>query len=145
MDMGFVILYVEDMAKVRAFYTEVLGLNVVEAVSGPHFVTLRPAGGSLLALQDKAASLFPPGRETAPGSVELSFAVDDVDGTWRRWRDQGVEMVSEPMDLPFGRYFMAKDPEGHWLSAYRFTPPAASPPDSAGQGPAHTPQPQNPG
>jgi predicted enzyme related to lactoylglutathione lyase len=121
MDLGFVILYVRDMEKVKAFYTGTLGLTVVEEVSSPNFVTLRPAGGSLIALQDKAGARFPPKDEEQAGSVELSFAVDDVDGTWRHWKDLGVEMVSEPMDLPFGRYFMARDPEGHYLSVYRFS------------------------
>jgi predicted enzyme related to lactoylglutathione lyase len=125
MNLGFVVLYVHDMDKARAFYTDVLGMIVVDAVSSPTFVTLRPAGGSLIALQDKAAAKFPPGHEEQPGSMELSFEVDDVDATWRRWKEQGVEIVSDPIDLPFGRYFMAKDPEGHYLSAYRFA--ASSP------------------
>src|SRR5690348_9060664 len=119
MNLGFVILYVRDMDKVKAFYTDVLGMTVVDAISGPNFVTLQPAGGSLVALQDKAIAQFPPKLEEQPGSVELSFEVDDVDNAWKRWKEQGVEIVSEPMDLPFGRYFMAKDPEGHYLSAYR--------------------------
>lgn len=120
MNMGFVILYVRDMEKLKAFYTQVLGMPVVDAVSGPNFVTLRTTGGSLLALQDKAASQLPPRLEEQPGSVELSFEADDVDATWTRWKENGVEMVTEPMDLPFGRYFLAKDPEGHYLSVYRF-------------------------
>ena len=120
MNMGFVVLYVRDVDKMRAFYTDFLGLTYVEAVSGPHFVTLRPSGGSLLALQDAATSQLPPGRETQPGSVELSFEVDDVDGTWKRWKEKGVAIVTDPMDLPFGRYFLAQDPEGHYLSVYRF-------------------------
>jgi len=119
MNLGFIILYVRDMSKSKAFYTDVLGMSVVDAISGPNFVTLRPASGSLVALQDKATAQFPPKLEEQPGSVELSFEVDDVDGTWKRWKEQGVEIVTEPMDLPFGRYFMAKDPEGHYLSAYR--------------------------
>lgn len=119
MNLGYVILYVRDMARAKAFYTDVLGLTVVEAVSGPTFVTLRPAGGSLLALQDKSAAQLPPKREEQPGSVELSFEAEDVDGTWKRWKEQGVELVTDPMDLPFGRYFLAKDPEGHYLSVYR--------------------------
>lgn len=134
MNLGYVILYVRDMDKTKAFYTEVLGLTVMEAASGPNFVTLRPAGGALLGLQDKTASRLPPGREEQPGSVELSFEVDDVDGTWQRWKEKGVELVTDPMDLPFGRYFLAKDPEGHYLSAYRFAQPAATPPESARQG-----------
>jgi predicted enzyme related to lactoylglutathione lyase len=120
MKLGFVVLYVSDMAKVKAFYTEVLGMAAVEAVSSPTFVTLRCDGGSLLALQDKAAALMAPAREDQPGSVELSFEVEDVDETWRRWKELGVAVVADPVDLPFGRYFLAQDPEGHYLSAYRF-------------------------
>jgi predicted enzyme related to lactoylglutathione lyase len=63
---------------------------------------------------------LPPKDETQPGSVELSFAVEDVDATYKQWKEKGVEMISEPTDLPFGRYFLAKDPEGHYLSAYKF-------------------------
>lgn len=120
MNLGFVILYVRDMDKVKSFYTDILGLTVVDEISGPNFVTLRPAGGSLVALQDKSAARFPPKDEEQPGSVELSFAVDDVDGTWKRWKESGVALASEPVDLPFGRYFLAQDPEGHYLSVYRF-------------------------
>jgi predicted enzyme related to lactoylglutathione lyase len=130
MNMGFIVLYVQDMEKVKAFYTDILGMTVVEAVSSPTFVTLRPSGGSLLALQDKTVSRLPPAREDQPGTVELSFEVDDIDDTWRHWKEQGVTVVADPVDLPFGRYFLAQDPEGHWLSAYRFAQqPAISPND----------------
>lgn len=120
MNLGFVILYVQDMDKAKAFYTDVMGMTVLEAVSSPDFVTLRPTSGSLIALQSKSAAKFPPGQEAHGGSMELSFEVDDVDGTWQEWKGQGVEIVSDPVDLPFGRYFMAKDTEGHYLSAYKF-------------------------
>jgi lactoylglutathione lyase len=131
LNLGFVVLYVDDMDRARTFYTEVLGLTVVEEVSSPTFVTLRPSGGSLVALQDRAAARFPPGQEPHPGTMELSFEADDVDGTWHRWQEQGVELVSEPVDLSFGRYFMAKDPDGHYLSVYRFKRLAAAQPDRA--------------
>lgn len=126
MNLNYAIVYVRDLDKAKAFYTETLGLTVVEALSGPTFVTLRPADGAMIGLQDSAASRLPPGREDRPGSVELSFAVDDVDGTWKRWKEKGVEFVIDPSDLPFGRYFLAKDPEGHYLSVYRFHQQAAS-------------------
>lgn len=122
MNLGFVVLYVQDMNAARTFYTDVLGMTVLEAISSPTFVTLRPAGGSLVALQDKAAARFPPGQEAQPGTMELSFESDDVDATWQRWKARGVEIVSDPIDLSFGRYFMAKDPDGHYLSVYRFNP-----------------------
>jgi predicted enzyme related to lactoylglutathione lyase len=118
-NLNFAILYMRDMTASKAFYTDVLGLTVVEELSGPSFVALRGDGGALLALQDKATAKFPPKDEEHAGGVELSFAVDDVDGTWRRWQARGVTLVTEPMDLPFGRYFMARDPEGYYLSVYR--------------------------
>jgi predicted enzyme related to lactoylglutathione lyase len=93
---------------------------VVEAISSLTFITLRSDGGAMIGLQDKSASKLPPHFETHTGDAELSFESDDVDSTWKRWKDCGVEMVTEPMDLPFGRYFMAKDCEGHYLSVYRF-------------------------
>ena len=119
MNLNYIIVYVQDVAKSKAFYTDVLGMTVDETQSSPTFVTLCPANGARIGLQDKSTSRLPPKDEPA-GSVELSFAVDDVDATWQQWKEKGVEIVTEPMDLPFGRYFMAKDPEGHYLSAYRF-------------------------
>lgn len=120
MNLNFVILYVRDMDKVKAFYTDKLGLTVVEALSGPVFVTLQSGGGAMIGLQDSAASRLPPGREEQPGTMELSFEVDDIDETWQRWKELGVELVNEPMDIAPGRYFLARDPEGRYLSAYRF-------------------------
>jgi predicted enzyme related to lactoylglutathione lyase len=94
-------------------------MTVVPEHSSPAFATLRTDGGAVIGLQDRASAKFPPGLEK-PGSIELSFEVEDVDVTWKHWQDKGVEMVADPMDLPFGRYFMAKDPEGYYLSVYRF-------------------------
>ena len=120
MNLGFVILYVNDIDRMKAFYTNVLGLPVVEEFSGPTFVALQPTGGAFLALQDKAAKRVPHGQEKLNASVEVSFEADDVDEIWTDWKEKGVEMVTDPMDMPFGRYFMAKDPEGYYLSVYRF-------------------------
>lgn len=119
MKLGFIILYVEDMAKTRAFYADVLGLTVTPEYSGPVFVGFRTPDSSLLALQDKA-SVEPPISQPLPNvGVEISFEADDVDGLYQQWKARGVEMVSEPIEMPFGRYFKAKDPEGNYLSVYR--------------------------
>jgi predicted enzyme related to lactoylglutathione lyase len=121
MNFNFIILYARDMDKVKAFYTNVLSMTVVEKFSTTSaFIALRSADGAYLALQDNEKSKLPPRLEQSGGSVELSFAVEDVDDTFRQWKEKGAEIVSEPEDLPFGRYFMAKDPEGHYLSAFRF-------------------------
>lgn len=119
MNLNYMILYVQDLAKEKAFYRDMLGLKVMEAVSSATFVTLSTDGESRIGLQDRATSRLPP-RDDQPGSVELSFEVEDVDVTWKQWKEKGVEMITEPVDLPFGRYFLAKDPEGYYLSVYRF-------------------------
>ena len=120
MNLNFIIVYVNDLEKSKAFYTEALGMTHMGAVSSTTFATMRPSeGGAMVGLQDKQSSQLPPGREEQPGSVELSFEVADVDATCKLWKEKGVEIISEPMDLPFGRYFLAKDNEGY-LSAFRF-------------------------
>jgi len=52
--------------------------------------------------------------------------VEDVDSTYATWKARGVEMIQEPETMPFGRNFMAKDPDGHYLTIYCLAPvPAA--------------------
>lgn len=120
MNLGFIIVYVQDMDRAKAFYTRFLNMTPLEGRGSATFTMMRPESGSMVGLQDKSEAQFPPGQEEQSGSIELSFEVDDVDAVWQQWKDQGVEIVSEPVDLSFGRYFMAKDPDGHYLSAYRF-------------------------
>lgn len=122
MNLNYIIVYADDFQKMKAFYIDQLGMTNLGSVSSDIFATLRPSGGgSVIGLQDKKSAQFPPALETHPGSVELSFAVDDVDATYQQWKANGVNIIAEPADLPFGRYMLAKDPEGHYFSAYRFT------------------------
>lgn len=61
----------------------------------------------------------------APSSNGLVVHVDDVDAHFRRAREHGAAIDSEPADMPYGqREYGARDPEGHrWWFAARF--PAA--------------------
>ncbi len=110
-------LFVRDMAGARRFYSETLGLPVIEEISGEGFVALRPASGSSIALQDVAT--LPPGVAGQPGGMELGLLVEDVDAVHAEWQAKGVRLLTPPMDLPFGRTFLAADPEGHYLRVYR--------------------------
>ncbi len=117
MNMGIVVLYVNDVEKARKFYTEVVGLQVDEAQSSAQFVMLRPSAGSLLALED--ITIAPVDKVSAPRSAEIGFEVDNADAVWKRWKACGVEMVTPLEDKPFGRTFTAKDPEGYFLTPYQ--------------------------
>ncbi len=47
---------------------------------------------------------------------------ENVDVTFADWRAKGVELIQEPETMPFGRSFMAKDPDGHYLTIYCMAP-----------------------
>jgi predicted enzyme related to lactoylglutathione lyase len=117
MNMGIVILYVNDVAKAKKFYSEVIGLPVDEAQSDAKFVILHPSEGPLLALED--ISISPVGKASAGRSAEIGFVVDNADAVWKQWKDRGVEMVTEIENKPFGRTFTAKDPDGYFLTPYQ--------------------------
>lgn len=119
MNLNYIIIYVNDLPTSRAFYTETLGLTVWEAHSAEGFTTIRSEGGAMIGLQDRSTAQLP-AKAAQPGSVELSFEVSDVDATWAIWQSKGVKMLTPVLDLPFGRYFMAQDPDGYYLSVYRF-------------------------
>ncbi len=115
--LGIAVLYVRDVARERRFYSEVVGLPVIEDQSSPTFVMFAAGGETLLAVMDVSRANGPTG---APGSVDLGLEVqEDVDAIWRDWQTKGASLLAEPKDLPFGRAFEAKDPEGHRLTVYR--------------------------
>ncbi len=116
MNLGITVLYVRDVEKAKAFYTDVVGLPVDVEQSGPQFVMFRTDNGSLLALEDIAISEAD--KSSKAGSAEIGFQMGGVDDIWKRWKAKGVQMVTEPATKPFGRTFTAKDPEGHFVTIY---------------------------
>ncbi len=116
MSMRIVILYVRDLQKSKKFYAEVVGLPVIEAQSEEHFILLDSGSNTFLGLED--LSVVPAGRAKEAGSVEIGFTVEDVDATYADWKARGIELIQEPDTMPFGRNFMAKDPDGHYLTIY---------------------------
>lgn len=64
----------------------------------------------------------------APSSNGLVVFVPDVDAHFRRAREGGATIESEPVDQPYGqREYGARDPEGHrWWFATRLAAAAAA-------------------
>ena len=108
--LNFMILHVRDMAAARAFYTQKLGLGVV--AESPAFIQFEAVGGTSFSLQaDEHA--------TPTQTIELWWEVQDVDAEHATLAKQGVEIVSEPKDAPFGRTLSVKDPEGNLLNFWK--------------------------
>ena len=114
--LGMVTLFCKQVAEVKNFYISNLGLTEIKEMSSPTFATLMTNGGSLIGLQDVKTSLG--GQASIHGEVELGLEVEDVDATYNRWKANNSEVASPPVDLPFGRTFQGKDPEGHLLRVY---------------------------
>ena len=110
--LNFVMLYVPDIQKARAFYTEKLGFVVED--EQPAFVQFKQnAGmGAIFALQEQAN--FSPHQ-----GVELWWMVDNADATYATLVSNGVEIVSQPSDEPFGRAFTIKDPAGNIINMFQ--------------------------
>ncbi|MEM7130008.1 MAG: VOC family protein [Chloroflexota bacterium] len=110
---GYLGIVVNDLESATAFYRDTLGVAVDETESAPgEFTVFNLDGGTVLALQ--AGTEIPSDQGFEPAVV-----VDDADATYALWKSRGAEMLDEPRDLPFGRAFMLKTPEGHVLRVYQ--------------------------
>ncbi len=113
---NFVILYVDSPAISGAFYTELLGRKPVEA--SPNFVMFALDGGLMLGLWARH-DVKPEANNV--GGAELAVAVADksaVDAAFADWRARGLKIAQAPVDLDFGRTFVALDPDGHRLRVF---------------------------
>ena len=110
--LNFVMLHVPDIEQARAFYTEKLGFVVED--QQPAFVQFKQQAGmgAIFALQEQA------GVSPHQG-VELWWIVDNTDATYATLVSNGVEVVSQPTDEPFGRAFTIKDPAGNIINMFQ--------------------------
>jgi catechol 2,3-dioxygenase-like lactoylglutathione lyase family enzyme len=100
-----VVLYVTDVERAARFYRDQLGLGQVYENDGRLALRCRP---TRLFLHTSEES------ERGPWNVELYFQVDDVDDAVARLRAQGVGVLLEPTDEPWGeRNAGILDPDGY--------------------------------
>ena len=98
-------LYTGDPSADAGFYTDVLGLTVVEDDMGggpTHFLQRGDAG---------VATVFPLMAEDMPPHWMPYFAVEDCDASMARVAELGGQIAMGPMDIAPGRFAVALDPE----------------------------------
>ena len=93
--LGYTILISDELAALRHFYAEVLGLEVIE--ERPDYVKL-DAGSIFVALR---CPNRPYDHPAAGGSVQLAFPTNEVDQWAERLRLAGVEILEPPTDQPW--------------------------------------------
>lgn len=114
---SFLLLYVADVRASAQFYSDRLGLPILE--ESPGFAMLPLPGGAMLGLWLRPH--VEPAATALPGAAELAITVAD-EATLRRqhgeWLAAGVVMLNPPQRMDFGVNFTAADPDGHRLRMF---------------------------
>lgn len=117
-------LTVADVARSRAFYTDVLGGEVVleenpctvRLANG--WIIMNPGGGPTPDKPD--VTLRPP---TDPGTVSsfLNLRVADIEATHREWSAKGAEFLTPPIDRGAELRCYLRDPDGYLIEVGQAT------------------------
>ena len=134
-------IVVRDMEKSLRFWRDVMGLKVavdfreegefIDTVQHLDGVRLRmikltaPDGSMIELLKDDAHPTQPAAANDLcdSGIRHIAFTVECVETAWKNLRDEGCELLSEPVTSPDGkaRLFFARDPEGNLLELVQVT------------------------
>ena len=110
---NFLGLICADVPASTRYYTEMLGFELNEEASIPgyysQFVT---KDGAMFAL---VGGFGTEPEQTFNQNFDTALEVEDVDAIFAEWRDKGVEMVTDVIEMPFGRTFLARTPDDHIL------------------------------
>lgn len=110
--VDFVSVLTQDIARARAFYTDVLGLEVES--EGESDLELR-AGQVTLDVFDPASI----GQPFAPSPGGLALRVADVDAARAELEEKGVAFDGETIQTSVCRQAWFKDPDGNALMLHR--------------------------
>jgi predicted enzyme related to lactoylglutathione lyase len=109
---SFIALQVRNLATSAAFYKDVLGFAVADRnPPGAIVFKTRPIA---LALREPLGSL--PERGALGTGMVLWVACDDADAFHDSIVERGRNVLSPPKDGPFGRFFVANDPDGYAIT-----------------------------
>lgn len=113
-----VILLCEDIARMKAFYHELLDLPIER--DWENWIELR-AGSVLLTLRKQGRPYDGPPRPLSSAGLQLAFRVtpEEVFAWHNDLLKKGVEILEPPRDQDYGhRTLFFKDPEGNVLEIY---------------------------
>ncbi|GMA15841.1 VOC family protein [Deinococcus metallilatus] len=109
--LAFVTLHTPDYPAARAYFTEVLGFEPTEERPGAN-AFVQASGAGLAIREDREA------RPPLGVGVTAYFIVPDLENYHTQLARRGAEIVEPPHDMPFGRTFTVKTPDGHRLGFY---------------------------
>ena len=111
---------VADVEQAIAFYTELLGFEVLTSAA-PAFADVQ-RGNLRLLLSGPASSAgrpMPDGETPGPGGWNrIHFIVDDLEGEVERLRDRGATFRNEIIRGPGGKQILLLDPSGNVVELF---------------------------
>jgi catechol 2,3-dioxygenase-like lactoylglutathione lyase family enzyme len=117
--IDYTVILVRDMAAMRRFYEDVLGLPLIRELS-PGWIEYQ-VGGNTLALARPSRTAGDPPTPKGSASLQLAFkvTVPEVDQCAAELSRQGVALLSPPTDQAFGhRTLFFRDPDGNLLEVF---------------------------
>lgn len=116
--IGYVALVVREYDEVIAWYTGMLGFELVEDTDlggGKRWVLVRPPGGGACLLLARAATAEQAARigDQTGGRVFLFLHTDDFWRDYRAMKDRGVVFLEEPREEPYGTVVVFADLYGN--------------------------------
>ena len=115
-NLDFISVQVKDLKSSSKFYTEILGFEKTED-KRPDAVVFKDDGGATFAIRKPMFEI----KENMPLGlgVSLWFGVEDIEKTFLRVKNSDAQIISTPVDGPFGKMFIIKDIDGYMLTFHQ--------------------------
>lgn len=117
MQPTYTILYVSDVLKSIAFYSDLFGLE--PRLATPGFGMIVFENNQVWALWQRDAVV--PSVSAAPGGDEHSIPVESrkaLEALLSKWQAAGVPVIQEPTEMDFGYCIVGLDPDGNRLRPF---------------------------
>jgi len=124
---GFLVTHfitVHSVARSRAFYSEVLGGQVVLEENpcivklSNSWVIMNPGGGPTPDKPDISVVEYEPGNTV---SIFMNLRVADIQECYEQWRAKGAEFVTPPIDRGAEIRCYMRDPDGYMIEVGQAT------------------------
>ena len=125
---GFISIAVADAQRSAAFYEEYLGAVRDTFDFGPDAVSF--VGWPTFAVSS-ARRPGQPGPSPETTSIQLWWRASDAQALYEKVVADGIRILVEPFDGPFGRTFAMADPDGYPITIYEKDQPLFWPPTTS--------------